>query len=257
MRKTKIERVGYEKCNNQGCLMKCIEYNKYSYILVEFQDKYKYVTNSQWGHFKSGNIKNPYFPEVLGVGSLGVKYPTKINDKHLKEYITWRHILERAFDISYKMKFQTYNDCSVCDEWLLYENFYEWLHSQSNFEQWLRGDRWAIDKDIIKKGNKLYSPDTCCLVPPKINSLFTKRDCARGCLPIGVSKHQQKYRASINMDDKRVIFPVRCTVEEAFLDYKYIKEEYIKQIAQSEFGACNITVKCYNAMMNYEVEITD
>lgn len=257
MRKINKERVGCEKYNNQGCLMKCIEYNRRDDILVEFQDEYKYALQSQWGHFESGGIKNPYFPEVLGIGKVGVKYPVKINDKHLKEYISWRHVLERACDIDYKTKHHTYIDCSVCADWLLYENFYEWLHSQDNFERWLHGNRWAIDKDIIKKGNKLYSPDTCCLVPQSINSLFTKRDNKRGNLPIGVAKHQKKYRANFSMDKKHIHFPVRDTVEEAFLDYKAEKEKYIKQVAQDEFNSCNITKECYNAMMKYKVEITD
>lgn len=232
--------------------MKCVEYNKSDDIFVEFQDKYKYIVKSQWRHFDNGSIKNPYFPEVLGVGIVGVKYPTKV-----KEYSAWRHILERCFDKKLKEKCPTYINATCCNEWLLYENFYEWLHKQPNFDKWLTEKRWAIDKDILYKGNKVYSPETCCLVPQNINSLFTKRDCDRGSLPIGVQKHQQKYRACLTALKQHIALPVRDTINEAFLDYKECKESIIKQVAQTEFYNGNITKRCYDAMMKYEVEITD
>ena len=34
-------------------------------------------------------------------------------------------------------------------------------------------------------------------------------------------------------------------------------EEYIKNVAQEEYSKGNIIEKCYNSMINYEVEITD
>ena len=47
------------------------------------------------------------------------------------------------------------------------------------------------------------------------------------------------------------------TVDEAFKAYKGYKESIIKSIAKQEFDNGNITIECYNAMMHYEVEITD
>ena len=43
----------------------------------------------------------------------------------------------------------------------------------------------------------------------------------------------------------------------AFLAYKKAKESYIKQVAKEEYDKGNITKTCYEAMINYEVEITD
>ena len=34
---------------------------------------------------------------------------------------------------------------------------------------------YSLDKDILVKGNKIYSPETCCFVPQDVNILFTKR----------------------------------------------------------------------------------
>ena len=171
----KDERIGEERLNNQGCLMRIVEYNNASDIIVEFQDEYKTRIHTRYSEFASGSIKNPYYKSVYGVGMVGEKYPIWIdNAKVCKEYNTWKNMLHRCFDSREKKKRPTYQDATCCKEWLLYENFYEWLHSQDNFDKWLIGNKWCLDKDILVKGNKTYSPETCCLVPNRINVLFTK-----------------------------------------------------------------------------------
>lgn len=251
------QRFGEEKLNNQGCLMKIARYNDANDIVVEFQDEYKAMVHASYGNFLTGDIKNPYYPSVYGVGIIGDKYPSRVNKKSIKEYAIWHNMLQRCYDNDIIQKRPTYKDVVCCKEWLLYENFYEWLHSQENFEQWLNGGRWCLDKDILVKGNKIYSPETCCLVPIGVNSLFTKRDLHRGDLPIGIQRVLKKYRASFNTINGHTNFPVRSTINEAFEDYKEHKEETIKQVAQEEYIKGNITKRCYEAMMNYEVEIID
>jgi hypothetical protein len=253
------KRLNEERLNNQGCLMKIIQYNSAHDIMVEFQDKYKAKVNAQYSHFIRGQIKNPFFTSVLGVGIIGVKYPVSINNKATKEYITWRSMLVRCYDKKFKEKHPYYKDTTCCDEWLFYENFYEWLHEQENFDKWFNGDRWAIDKDIVIKGNKLYHPETCCLVPQNVNALFTKNDAIRGELPIGVSMRYSKFSASCHnpFTNKQDKIGVYSTIEEAFFAYKKYKENLIRQVAQIEFDNGNVTEKCYNAMMSHKVEITD
>lgn len=239
--------------------MKIVEYNNSLDIVIEFQDKYKTKIHSCYHHFLSGNIKNPYYPSVCGIGMIGVKYPSRENGKHTKEYQTWIHMLKRCFNENVKKKQPTYKDIICCEEWLLYENFYEWLHSQENFNKWLNGDGWCIDKDIIVKGNKIYSKETCCLVPNYVNVLFTKRESCRGRLPIGVAEQNGKYRVECNNPFEPYIkyLGMYPTPEKAFQVYKKYKEKIIKQVAQLEFNKNNITQKCYEAMINYIVEITD
>ena len=263
--KQKKERLGLEKYNKQGCLMKIVEYNSTSDITIEFQDKYKTQKKTIWCAFKNGEIKDDYYPSVCGVGIIGDKYQKYIKGKMIKEYVTWYDMIYRCYDEKIKNKYKTYQNVSCCEEWLLYENFYKWLHSQENFDKWLNGHRWCLDKDILIKGNKIYSPNACCLVPPIINNLFTKCDNLRGNYPIGVTfdKRINKYHAVVSMD---IVYQRQYTrqlgdyptPEDAFyLGYKPAKEAYIKQVAKEEYKKGNITEKCYNAMMNYQVEITD
>lgn len=259
------ERLGEERLNKQGCLAKIIKYNEANDIIIQFQDEYKAEVHTSYRHFSSGNVKNPYYPSVHGIGILGTKYPAKTNKKMTKEYDTWFQMIRRCFDKKEKEKCPVYKDVTCCKEWLLYENFYEWLHGQSNFDKWLNSrdnkERWCLDKDILIKENKVYSPETCCLVPNNVNVLFTNRKNYRGSLPIGVTKHGNQYMAQcmnpFTDNKKQEYLGTYPTIEETFQAYKSYKENIIKQVAEKEYAKGNITKECYEAMMNYQVEITD
>ena len=255
----KDKKLGETKYNNKSCLMKIIGYNNSSDIIVEFQDEYKTRIHTTYNSFIDGKVRNPYHPSIYNVGITGNKYTAFKNGKHTKEYIVWKDMLKRCYDDKEKGKHNTYKNVACCNEWLLYENFYEWLHSQENFDKWLNGDKWALDKDILIKGNKIYSPETCCLVPQNVNKLFLKRDATRGDLPIGVKKCNKKFGAQCTnpFPDKHRHIGYYDTPEQAFQAYKEYKEAIIKQVAQIEYNKGNITQQCKNAMLNYIVEITD
>lgn len=239
--------------------MRIVEYINSANIIVEFQDRYKARIHAAYREFDEGGIKNPYYPSVCGIGMIGAKYPSKINNKATKEYKMWNSMLERCFVTKHKEKHPTYQSASCCQEWLLYDGFYEWLHNQENFNEWYNGERWAIDKDILIKGNKVYSPETCCLVPMNVNSLFTKCDAARGSSPIGVCERKHGFEAWCKnpFTNKIEYLGYYSTPERAFQVYKTYKEKIIKQVAQEEYNKGNITKQCYEAMLNYKVEITD
>lgn len=255
----KKEQIGKESVNYQGDKMKIISYNNSTDIVVEFQDNFKAHIKTKNDKFRNGNVKNPYHPSVYGFGIVGNKYPASVNDKDAKEYKAWSHILERCFSEKYHNKQPTYKDVTVCKEWLLYENFYEWIHNQPNFDAWYNGVRWGLDKDILVKGSKIYSPETCCLVPQSVNNLFTKNNIIRNNTPIGVHEQMGKYLALCNnpFTKEQEYLGSYDTSEEAFYAYKPHKESYIKQVAQEEYAKGNITKRCYESMMRYEVEITD
>ena len=253
-------RIDKISINHQGCPMMIVEYGNANNMVVEFQDEYKGRVHTNYWSFTKGNVKNPYHPMVLGVGRIGVKYPSKINDKTTKEYQAWKGVVARCFDEKYKQKHPTYKDVTCCKEWLLYENFYEWLHNQENFDKWHRGRQWNVDKDILFKGNKVYSPETCCLVPNNVNKLFSKSDAVRGNLPIGVRSSGGRFQARCcnPITNQTEYLGAYSKMEDAFyLGYKPYKEDIIKQVAKLEYNQGNITKQCYDAMMKYEVEITD
>ena len=61
------------------------------------------------------------------------------------------------------------------------------------------GKTLDLDKDILFKGNKVYSPETVALVPHAINTLFINRKDGRGDFPIGVycEKDKKRFRATM------------------------------------------------------------
>ena len=165
--------------------------------------------------------------------------------------MVWYSMIQRCYKECYDNK-PTYLECSVCDEWLCYENFEKWFN-----ENWYEvpDKTMCLDKDILIKGNKIYSPETCCFVPQEINKLFTTHKRFRGETVIGVNKLNDKFQASCNKYKQSISLGVYNTQEEAFDAYKNFKEQYIKEVADlyKEY----IPQKLYNALYEYEIEITD
>ena len=251
------EKIGERKVMKCGEECEIVEYRKYSDITVKFL-KTGELVKSKYGDFKKEKIKSHFTPSVFGVGIIGYEKTRKDGVK-LRSYDTWRDMLKRCYSEKYQQMQPTYKGCSVCDEWLYYSNFKKWY--EDNYYE-IEGQRMCLDKDIINKGNRIYSPNNCIFVPNNINLLFVKCDSSRGNLPIGVSLNKsQKY------DSKCRIFDVsklkHCkkylgyfnTPKEAFDKYKVVKEENIKQIA--DYYKDRIPEKLYNAMYKYEVHIHD
>ena len=171
-------------------------------------------------------------------------------------YSAWKSMLVRCYSKKYQETGRTYKGCKVCEEWLVFSNFYEWA-TANGFRK-----GYHLDKDIISKGNKVYSPDTCCFVPIEINSLFTKNNSKRGNEPIGVKKRGKRYTAYCSFgilqnNVKKKIIGTFDTQELAFAAYKKEKEAYIKEVAKKYYSEGKITKRVYDALMKYEVEITD
>lgn len=248
--KEKIDRTGEVGYNNQGLKMEIIEYKNAIDMMVKFENGY-IAKNVSYGNFKNGTIKNPYFPSVFGMGYIGEgNYKTKNNGKTTKIYKTWQNMLRRCYNDKDIIKNPTYKNCSVCKEWHNFQNFAEWF--DKNYYE-IENERMELDKDILIKGNKIYSPNKCVFVPQNINNLFIKNDINRGSLPIGVQKLKKCKKFSATCGDFYIgIFD---TPEEAFDAYKEFKENYIKQIADKYKN--KIPKKLYNAMYNREVNIND
>ena len=142
---------------------------------------------------------------------------------------------------------------------MYYENFYEWLHGQENFEKWAQLNNGAVDKDIIVKNNKIYCPETCVLVPINVNNLFVKPQLIDNGYPIGVSYYlrDNNFEANCCIYGKTKFLGRYSTVEEAFNVYKHFKEDVIKHTARVEYTNGNISKRCYDAMINYCIDIID
>lgn len=250
------ERIGEVPYTKYGTPAIIVEYKDRKNVLVEFQDEHKYRKYVSYMHFKNGMMKNPYDKSQYNVGYLGVcEHKTKINKIETVSYKEWTHMFRRCYLNSKEHK--TYFDCEVCKEWHNFQNFAEWW---KNNVYYIKNETMALDKDILKKGNRIYSPETCVIVPQRINSLFIKSNNIRGELPIGVTIQnnvvgEKKYKASFKRGSKSFHIGLFSNPMDAFNAYKYEKEKYIKEVAEEYKDA--IPTNLYNAMINYQVDIND
>lgn len=249
-------KANYEgKCfsTNRYGIIRIIKYYNHRHVMIEFVRTGTYCS-ANISNIKKGQVADPFaeYKLIYGYGYVGIgKYRKQ---PHKKAYDHWISMLSRCYNLNMHTREPAYMGCTVCSEWLCFQNFAEWYYKQ------IDADGFALDKDVIVKGNKTYGPEFCALIPKQINNLFEKRLAKRGLYPIGV------YRSDQCTNNP---FVARCkdftgrtqhlgcfsSAIEAFTAYKTFKENVIKEKA-NQFKSV-LDPRVYDAMMKYEVEITD
>lgn len=251
----KVDKTGEENYNSFGSKMIITKYINAHNINVYFPEYNWTCKHCCYQHFRDGKMRSPYCKTIYGIGYIGEgKYKVSEDEKATRVYKFWNHMLERCYDEKYIEKYPTYKSCYVCDEWHNFQNFAKWY--EENYYE-IEDERMCLDKDILIKGNKIYSPNTCIFVPNRINVLFAYSKKRNNNLPIGVK-----------LDERRNVFYSYCynygkctflgsftSPIEAFKPYKEFKEKVIKQVA-NEYRDL-IPQKLYEAMYKWEVEIDD
>lgn len=247
------DRLGKTSTNRLGSKMWITRYGGSTDIDVQFENGY-FVKGTQYNNFIKGAMNNPYDISVYGHGYIGVgNFRVSTKGKHSIEYIAWKSMLNRCYGKNYHKNSPTYVGCEVDEKWLNFQNFAKWF--QHNYYS-LENSRMELDKDIIKKGNRVYSEDLCVFVPQEINRILTKTNANRGSLPIGVEKRGNKYTATCcNGNKKQVYLGSFDSSDEAFIAYKSYKENLLSDIADSYKD--RIPNILYRSLKDYEVDIND
>ena len=179
--------IGQVFKTNQGGSFTVVEINGYSNIVIEHNDTYKHRQIVRLQRIATGEIKNPWFPSLCGVGFVGVGY-YDCKDKDAVKL--WRACIVRSNCIKTKTRQPCYQDVTIDEKWHNFQNFAKWFYSQPYYQK-----GFQLDKDILIKNNKVYSESSCVLVPQEINKLFIeKADGGRG-IPVGVIYNNNKYEA--------------------------------------------------------------
>ena len=254
-----LNNVSYKDCVGKVCKstssgdFKILKYNDSANVEIQFVNT-GYCKVAEIKEVRNGLIKDPYTPSVYGVGIVGTKYPISEGGVLTKEYGLWNNMLQRCYYDTYKKKYQTYKDCEVSENFKSYEYFYEWCNKQVGFNN----KDWQMDKDLLVKGNKVYSESTCVFIPAEINSLLIKCTASRGEHLVGVywCKTAKAFVARVNRNkggsEHLGLFKTEI---EAFNAYKTAKESFVKE--QANKWKDKIDPRAYEALMNYTVEITD
>lgn len=189
-------------------------------------------------------------PVMCGVGYHG----REGIDCTSRAYYRCLDMMQRCYNHKYHERRPQYCECEVCKEWWNFHNFEKW-YNEHYYK--IEDEDMDLDKDILFKGNKEYSPATCCIVPHCINTLFLTGRKKRGDCPLGVwyDKEDNKYRAGMSYHGVPIKIGSFKTIEDAFARYKIYKEDFIKDIAEQYKE--KIPDRVYQAMMNWKVEITD
>ena len=167
-----LDRTGETHINNKGTPMKIIAYRNSSNIDVEFLDSHHYIKkNATYSNSKRGHVSNPYDRTVFGIGYLGEREDEAIVKHDDDRYACWQHMIERCYLEKKKDIHPSYYGISeISEEWQCYANFADWYDSH----YYEVNERLHLDKDILYKGNKIYSPHHCIFVPQRINLQFGK-----------------------------------------------------------------------------------
>lgn len=185
---------------------------KYNHLLVvEFLNT-QYQTFVKCGEITRGYVKDRFAPSIAGVGYLGdIKidvhgvekggYDTWLDmihrcyhsnrRKHWVKYTNctveehWHNFSNFLIDCyelpNAEFKFKNIKDkievLRSKSDFLESENLKSKISNLAQIRDKIENDkfensRWQLDKDILKHGNKIYSKETCCWIPDKINAFF-------------------------------------------------------------------------------------
>lgn len=255
MGKCSIIKVGDKFKTNHCGYCEVVEYKNSADVKIRFLDETNYIMDGIYAQaLRNGSVKNPMHPSVHGIGFVGTGKYKQYLSAYVKspEYTSWCSMLNRCYNPKVKEVRPTYDSAIVCKEWHNFQNFADWCNHQIGFNC-----GWHLDKDILIKGNKTYSPTTCVFVPQEINALFVKSNKVRGKYPIGVSFDKSKNIFTATMSKWGNFYKIGQfrTPDVAFAAYKKEKEAYIKEVATKFKEVVDHRVTL--ALMNYTVEEAD
>ena len=185
------------------------------FITVQFNDKRKYRKVVHLQTLIKGQILNPYFPYLFGVGYLGVgPYMTKRQTSVAgRAYGTWYDMIKKCYGE---------NPTHTMDpSWHKYQNYARWYHKQIKPED----SRYYVNLNLIHPKNKHYSPRTVFLIPTVFMKNLSPPRVSYSIYPTGVTKPRSssnRFKAVIG----KTHLGTYDTVEEA-------QEVYIKEVVRS------------------------
>ena len=172
---------------------------------------------------------------ICGIGINDLDHPTFVQGRMDPYYKRWSCMLSRASEKRWASQ-PAYIGTTVCDDWLHLSKFKEWVQSQ---EQQFGGDNIAdreLDKDLLFKANKVYSPDTCCFILKSTNLFLTNGTMSKKTNPLGVSwsTKTRKFISSIRIHGKQEYLGQFDVAWEAHLAWLTKKRELAVEVSQRE-----------------------
>lgn len=191
------------------------------------------------------NPSNQVKRTVYGVGyDSGGKHKRYISSKSSVEYAIWSAMIGRCYSERIKNKLPSYKQCSTSPEWHDFQVFAEWYTNHDYY-----GLGYDLDKDLLFEGNKVYSPETCCLIPHEINTVLLNGSGNRSKYPVGVSleKWTNRFKVTISINNKTKYLGRYDCPKEAGLVYVRAKKKYM--IEKADEWRDRIENRVYEAIL--------
>lgn len=214
-------------------------------LIVTKKSSFKVRNRYYWeGHFEgyskiikfridsaiSGNIHNPEKPDEFGFLCDEIEC-----NKHI--YCRWKDIERRCYD-SKCASFANYGakGVTVSEEFKKYSSFKNWY-----LEHWDGNEDYEVDKDCKSlETSKIYSSDTCILIPSAINSFIST--LGKGIYKTKYNTYNVRLRRKFLKENKNF-----KSFEEA-VSYKKEKDLEYLDILLSQY---NINEEIKNLLTNY------
>ena len=117
-------------------------------------------------------VKDWLSPYVCDIGIVGVEIK---NPYSHYLYQRWYDMIDRCYNPNNSL-YYTYGGkgITVCDEWKYFPSFVRDMETKENCDKLKNtyknpNERYELDKDLIKKGNKVYCNEYTCIVPHLVN----------------------------------------------------------------------------------------
>lgn len=205
----KSERVGQRFTHLKYGQYEIIEYHNYDKVKIKFsQTGYEYYT--AYGHIKAHEVFDPFHKGKYN-HSIGCE------SADAQAYKSWYNMLYRVNNS------KGYEKTSICEDWLNFANYRDWYNTQ------YKENGWHLDKDILSNGRGIYSPITCCFLPPSINTFFEKHKKAKG---YSYNKRKRKFEAYCRSMGKYIHLGMFQTSKDARDAYLVCKRTLLKNILE-------------------------
>lgn len=203
-----------------------IEYTNCEKVKIRFQNTgYEYITS--YNHIQNLEVMDRFHKG---------KYGNNIGDceVNVNAYKTWYNMIYRC------QHCKGYKDVSICEDWYNFSNFLKWYNNQ------YKEDNWHLDKDILSNNKRVYSPETCCFLPPEINTFFEKYKKAKG---FSYNKKRKKYEAYCRNRGAYIHLGLYETPAEARMAYLNYKTNILEDLMKPYLN--KLSVELYNAIIKY------
>lgn len=136
-----------------------------------------------------------------------------MKEKEIKKI--WESIIEKCGTA------RGYEDFSICEEWNVFDNFLEWF--KDNDYTKYENQQITISKYFLDNDSKVFSPETCYLIPVSLNKLLSSM-ISKNSLLLGVSKTANgTFVSEVCINGKRTKMTFKTEKEAAifYADNKY------------------------------------